>query len=72
MKIAQVAQLACLLEVSAPKPGNVNRHNDFSDLSYEDFLVSAIAIGPAMESAGPIARGHGDAIRQYSECTLRQ
>ena len=51
-RIAQAAQLACLLEISAPKPGNVNRHHNFSDLCYEDFLLSAVAIGPAMESAG--------------------
>jgi triphosphoribosyl-dephospho-CoA synthase len=51
-QIAQAAQLACLLEINAPKPGNVNRHHDFSDLCYEDFLLSAVAIGPAMESAG--------------------
>jgi triphosphoribosyl-dephospho-CoA synthase len=50
-RIAQAAQMACLLEVSAPKPGNVNRLHDFSDLHYEDLLLSAIAIGPAMENA---------------------
>ena len=44
--------MACLLEVSAPKPGNVNRHNDFADACFEDFLLSAVAIGPAMENAG--------------------
>jgi len=52
MSIAQAAQAACLLEVSAPKPGNVSRQCDFTDLRYEDFLLSALAIGPAMESAG--------------------
>jgi len=50
-RIAQAAQMACLLEVSAPKPGNVNRLHDFSDLRFEDLLLSAIAIGPAMENA---------------------
>ena len=44
--------MACLLEVSAPKPGNVNRYNDFADTRFEDFLLSAVAIGPAMEGAG--------------------
>jgi triphosphoribosyl-dephospho-CoA synthase len=58
--IAQAAQLACLLEVSAPKPGNVNRQHDFSNLRYEDFLLSAVAIGPAMASAG--RRGIGQTI----------
>jgi triphosphoribosyl-dephospho-CoA synthase len=49
--LAQAAQLACLLEVSAPKPGNVNRLNDFADARFADFVISAIAIGPAMEGA---------------------
>jgi len=44
--------MACLLEVSAPKPGNVNRYNNFADTRFEDFLLSAVAIGPAMEGAG--------------------
>ncbi len=43
--------MACLLEVSAPKPGNVNRLHNFADLRFEDFLWSALAIGPAMEAA---------------------
>jgi triphosphoribosyl-dephospho-CoA synthase len=51
-RIAQAAQSACLLEVSASKPGNVNRYHDFADTCFEDFLLSAVAIGPAMELAG--------------------
>jgi triphosphoribosyl-dephospho-CoA synthase len=61
-KIAQAAQNACLLEVSAAKPGNVNRHHDFTDACFEDFLLSAVAIGPAMELAG--RAGVGCMIRQ--------
>ena len=56
-RIAQAAQLACLLEVSAPKPGNVNRQNDFPDTRFEDFLLSAVAIGPAMGCAGRTSVG---------------
>ena len=50
-EVAQAAQIACLLEVSADKPGNVTRHKDFWDLKYEDFLFSAVAIGPAIREA---------------------
>jgi len=50
-RIGRAAQMACLLEVSAPKPGNVNRLHNFADLRFEDFLWSALAIGPAMEAA---------------------
>ena len=46
--VAQAAQAACVLEASAPKPGNVNRLHNFVDTCFEDFLLSAIAIGPAM------------------------
>lgn len=46
--IAWASQAACLLEATAPKVGNVNRHHDFADCSLEDFLLSALAIGPAM------------------------
>lgn len=51
-EVAEAAQLACLLEVSAPKPGNVSPARPFHDTGYEDFLASAIAIGPAMAGAG--------------------
>ncbi len=49
-RIALAAQIACLLEVSAPKPGNVNRQYDFEDTHFEDFLLSAIAIRPALQA----------------------
>jgi triphosphoribosyl-dephospho-CoA synthase len=50
--VAAAGQLACLLEVSAPKPGNVSPERHFHDTSYEDFLASAVAIGPALAAAG--------------------
>src|SRR5438034_7198740 len=39
--VAAAAQLACLLEASAPKPGNVSPFASFRDATYEDFLASA-------------------------------
>ncbi len=56
-RIAQAAQMACLLEVSAPKPGNVNRTHDFAETRFEDFLISAVAIGPAMAAASRVGVG---------------
>lgn len=47
----QAATLACILEATAPKVGNVHRGADFDDLSFTDFVVSAAAIGPAIEAA---------------------
>ncbi len=50
LSLAECATLACLLEVSAPKPGNVHRGADFEDLTYFDFIVSAAVIGPCFSS----------------------
>jgi triphosphoribosyl-dephospho-CoA synthase len=56
-QIAQLAQMACIWEACAPKPGNVNRAHDFSDTTLEDFLLSAVAIAPAFENAARIGVG---------------
>jgi len=51
LTVGQCATLACLLEATFPKPGNVHRGADFEDLSFTDFVAAAVAIGPAMEAA---------------------
>jgi triphosphoribosyl-dephospho-CoA synthase len=51
LTVGQCATLACILEATIPKPGNVHRGADFEDLCLTDFLVSAVAIGPAMDAA---------------------
>jgi triphosphoribosyl-dephospho-CoA synthase len=68
-EVAAAAQLACLLEVSAPKPGNVSPERHFHDTRYEDFLASAVAIGPALGAAGE--RPLGATIRAAIEATSR-
>ncbi len=50
--IAAAAQTACLMEVLAPKPGNVSRGRDLPGLTYRDFVLSACAIGPAFRRCG--------------------
>lgn len=45
------AQLACVWESSARKPGNVHPGRGFADSAYLDFLASAVAVGPAFEAA---------------------
>lgn len=67
--VAAAAQLACLLETSAPKPGNVSPVADFRDATYEDFLASAVAIGPALAAAAD--RPLGATIREAIEATAR-
>lgn len=67
--IAALVQLACLLEASAPKPGNVYPGRHFRDLTYEDFLISAIAIGPSFSRVDeqPV----GQTIRQAIDARAR-
>lgn len=67
--IAAAAQLACLLEASAPKPGNISPGVRFGDTTYEDFLASAVAIGPALGAAG--ANPVGTTIRRAIQATRR-
>ena len=53
--VAGAAQLACVLEASAEKPGNITPRHDFADTSYEDMLRSAIALGPGARPGGASA-----------------
>jgi triphosphoribosyl-dephospho-CoA synthase len=68
-EIAWAAQLACLFEASIEKPGNVSPRVSFSDMRFEDFVTSAVAIGPALRDAGratvgeTIARAAADTRR---------
>jgi triphosphoribosyl-dephospho-CoA synthase len=67
LDVSVMAQLACLLEVSAPKPGNVCPGRHFADARYEDFLASAAAIGAPLAGAG--TRPLGATIRLAIEST---
>ncbi|HEV7282207.1 MAG TPA: triphosphoribosyl-dephospho-CoA synthase [Pirellulaceae bacterium] len=51
LSLRQCVSLACILECTAPKPGNVHRGSDFEDLSFVDFLASAIAISEPLAYA---------------------
>jgi triphosphoribosyl-dephospho-CoA synthase len=67
--VAAAAQPACLLEASAPKPGNVSPGRPFGDARYEDFLASAVAIGEPL--AGAATRRLGTTILHAIEATAR-
>ena len=41
LPVGLCAQLACVLEATARKPGNVHRFADFDDVSYLDFVTAA-------------------------------
>jgi triphosphoribosyl-dephospho-CoA synthase len=45
------AEIACIWEVTARKPGNVHRERDFADVGMVDFLLSAAALGTTMDDA---------------------
>src|SRR5262249_51374587 len=50
--VGLAATLACLLEVSAEKVGNVTPTRHFADAAFEDFALGAVAIGPVLAAAG--------------------
>lgn len=51
--VALAATLACVLEASAEKVGNVTPSHAFGDMAYPDFLRSAALVGPAVAEARP-------------------
>jgi len=55
-------QLACVLEASATKPGNVTPLHEFSDMSFADLMRSALALGPVFDSERVRAAGVGELI----------
>jgi triphosphoribosyl-dephospho-CoA synthase len=64
-----LATIACVLEASARKPGNVHRFRDFDDSHYLDYLLSASAITPAIDRAA--TAGIGAAVLEAIEATRR-
>jgi triphosphoribosyl-dephospho-CoA synthase len=67
--VGAAAQLACLLEASAAKPGNVSPGRHFEDVRYEDFVASAVAIGQPMTLAA--SRPVGETILDAIQATAR-
>jgi triphosphoribosyl-dephospho-CoA synthase len=67
------ALLASILEATAAKPGNVHPEASFEDLTYEDFVRSAVVAAPAFENA--TERGVGatvlDAVQRTREAVGR-
>jgi triphosphoribosyl-dephospho-CoA synthase len=64
-------QLACLLEVSADKPGNVTPAHDFSDMTYADMVRSALALGPVFARRRTRVRSVGELISDGVRATAR-
>lgn len=66
-ELESFAHLACLLEATARKPGNVHPQAAFEDLTYHDFLHSAKAIAPII--AATREKGVGQTILTAIERT---
>jgi triphosphoribosyl-dephospho-CoA synthase len=68
-EVAAAVQIACLLEAHAPKPGNVSPGRAFADISYDDFVASAAAIGAPFSRAATLPLGA--LVREAIEATAR-
>ena len=66
--LADAVQLACVLEASAPKVGNVHPRASFADMRFAHFATSAVAIRPAFESTSGSV---GDIVLAAVEATVR-
>jgi triphosphoribosyl-dephospho-CoA synthase len=63
--VAQCAVLAMLYELSSsPKPGNVDRCHDFSDIGFHHFLTSAVSAYPVFRKAAESKGNAGSLIRE--------
>jgi triphosphoribosyl-dephospho-CoA synthase len=62
--VALAATLACVLEASAEKVGNVTPTRGFADMRFADFVGSAVALGPAIARArtGRVGRAVWEAV----------
>lgn len=69
--LAHHVQLACLLEVSAAKPGNITPAHDFCDTTYADMVRSALALGPVFARRRVRERGVGELILDGVRATAR-
>jgi triphosphoribosyl-dephospho-CoA synthase len=64
-------QLACVLEVSAAKPGNITPAYDFADTTYADMVRSALALGRVFARRRVLRRSVGELIADGVSATAR-
>jgi triphosphoribosyl-dephospho-CoA synthase len=68
-RLAQQVQLACVLEVSSAKPGNITPAHDFSDTTYADMIRSGLALGPVFARRRVLRRTIGELIADGVDAT---
>jgi len=49
--IGNIARIACVLELTTEKPGNITPNHDFTDTKFENFIYGSIFIGNHVENA---------------------
>jgi triphosphoribosyl-dephospho-CoA synthase len=65
--LGQRAALACILEATARKPGNVHPWAAYADATYVDFVLSALAIAPVLDRVEHL--GVGPAVLEAVKAT---
>lgn len=50
LDVRQAVEMACIMEVMAPKAGNVTPQKAFHDTTFYHFVLSGLAIGPVMSN----------------------
>ncbi len=68
--IAAKVQLACMMEATCFKPGNVSRYRDFEDTKYEHFLAGCAAMGAPLEQAAERGFGIGSGTMHPSQAGI--
>lgn len=68
--IGQLAAMACCLEASASKAGNVHPAAAFADMDYTDFLLSGLAIAPTFDAVN--AKRVGELVLEGVTATRQQ
>jgi triphosphoribosyl-dephospho-CoA synthase len=69
MTLAEQIELACLMEATARKPGNVHPGARFDDLSYDDFARAAASLGPCFEHSQQQGHMLGETILRAVQAT---
>jgi triphosphoribosyl-dephospho-CoA synthase len=70
MNLAEQIELACLIEATARKPGNVHPRASFDDLTYDDFVTAARIAAPILADAAKL--GVGRAVLEAVRATVAE
>ena len=69
--VASSIALACVLEVSASKPGNITPAHDFTNTTYADMVRSALVLGTVFTEERVRRRSVGELIADGVDATAR-